>query len=271
MTFDMMPMHVDVGVGNERFPQVFVFDRIAGTGLPAVFAPSVDPFGNPVDEILTICVDMNGMITRRLLESDECRGEFHPVIRCIDCAAAEFGCTAVVEDNGRPTATSRVAGTGAVGDNVGSIHAVPCTRVLMRRILLLILTCFVVAGCAATQDRTNVPDPVDAIPYRVSSTSSLPEVMAAYDNNLHAMLRAKGYRVTDETSFVRIPRPIAEVAQSYDDAARANDWSIDPPLPPRDSRILRTYRNGTQILIVTLFAEANTRDGVVSLRITADR
>jgi hypothetical protein len=95
--------------------------------------------------------------------------------------------------------------------------------------------------------------------------------MQAYDNNMHAMLRAKGYRVTLETAYVRILRPIAEVAQSYDQAALANGWSIDPPLPPRDARILRTYRMGTELAIVTLFAEANSRDGVVSMRISADR
>ena len=141
----------------------------------------------------------------------------------------------------------------------------------MRRVLLLILTCFVAVACSVTQDVKSIPDPIDAIPYKVSNSSSLPDVMNAYDNNMHAMLRAKGYRVTDETTYMRIPRPIADVAQSYDEAALANAWQIDPPLPPRDSRILRTYRNGTQLLIVTLFAEANSRDGVVSLRITADR
>ncbi|MFM2032313.1 MAG: hypothetical protein RLZZ297_1078 [Chloroflexota bacterium] len=141
----------------------------------------------------------------------------------------------------------------------------------MPRMIVLILACFVLWGCAATQADTSIPDPVDAIPYKVSNTSSLPAVMQAYDNNLHAMLRAKGFRVTQETSYVRIPRPIGEVAQSYDQAAVAKGWSIDPPLPPRDMRILRSYRNGTELTVVTLFAEANSRDGVVSLRITADR
>lgn len=141
----------------------------------------------------------------------------------------------------------------------------------MRRVLLLILSCFVLVACTTTPVDKSIPDPVDAIPYKVSNTSSLPDVMQAYDNNMHAMLRAKGYRVTLETAYVRILRPITEVAQSYDQAALANGWSIDPPLPPRDSRILRTYRLGTELAIVTLFAEANSRDGVVSMRISADR
>jgi len=141
----------------------------------------------------------------------------------------------------------------------------------MRRVLLLILTCFVLVACTTTPVDNSIPDPVDALPYKVSNTSSLPDVMAAYDNNMHAMLRAKGFRVTLDTTYVRIMRPITEVALSYDQAALANGWSIDPPLPPRDSRILRTYRLGTELAVVTLFAEANSRDGVVSLRISADR
>jgi hypothetical protein len=40
---------------------------------------------------------------------------------------------------------------------------------------------------------------------------------------------------------------------------------------PREQRILRTYRLGTQILLVTIFAEASSRDGVVVMRINADR
>jgi hypothetical protein len=95
--------------------------------------------------------------------------------------------------------------------------------------------------------------------------------MQAYDNNLHAMLRAKGFRVTQETLYVRIPRAIADVVQSYDQAALAKGWSIDPPLPPRDMRVLRTYRQGTELTVITFFAEANSRDGVVALRISADR
>ena len=49
MTFDMVPMYIGVRVGDERFPQIFVFDRVTGACLPAVFLPTLDPLGYPVD------------------------------------------------------------------------------------------------------------------------------------------------------------------------------------------------------------------------------
>jgi hypothetical protein len=126
-------------------------------------------------------------------------------------------------------------------------------------------------ACTVVEGDVTIPDPADAIAYQVLSSSSLPEVMQAYDNNMHTMLRAKGYRVTQETSYVRVMRPINEVAQSYDQAALSKGWEIVDAAIPREQRILRTYRLGTQILLVTLFAEANSRDGVVVVRINADR
>lgn len=141
----------------------------------------------------------------------------------------------------------------------------------MQRILLIILACFLVSACSAVEGDVAVPDPADAIAYQVLNSSSLPEVMQAYDNSMHTMLRAKGYRVTQETSYVRIMRPIDEVAQSYDQAALSKGWEIVDAALPREQRILRTYRQGTQILLVTIFAEANSRDGVVVMRINADR
>ncbi len=141
----------------------------------------------------------------------------------------------------------------------------------MQRILLIILACFLVSACSVVEGDVAVPDPADAIAYQVLNSSSLPEVMQAYDNSMHTMLRAKGYRVTQETSYVRIMRPIDEVAQSYDQAALSKGWEIVDAALPREQRILRTYRQGTQILLVTIFAEANSRDGVVVMRINADR
>lgn len=127
------------------------------------------------------------------------------------------------------------------------------------------------AACTVVEGDVAVPDPADAIAYQVLNSSSLPEVMQAYDNSMHTMLRAKGYRVTQETSYVRVMRPIEEVAQSYDQAATNKGWDIVDAALPREQRILRTYRLGTQILLVTIFAEANSRDGVVVMRINADR
>lgn len=141
----------------------------------------------------------------------------------------------------------------------------------MQRTLLIILACFCMAACTVVEGDVAVPDPADAIAYQVLNSSSLPEVMQAYDNSMHTMLRAKGYRVTQETSYVRVMRPIEEVAQSYDQAATNKGWDIVDAALPREQRILRTYRLGTQILLVTIFAEANSRDGVVVMRINADR
>ncbi|MBM4413790.1 MAG: hypothetical protein FJ040_10165 [Chloroflexi bacterium] len=141
----------------------------------------------------------------------------------------------------------------------------------MQRLLIIMLACFCLVACTAVEGDVTIPDPADAIAYQVLSSSSLPEVMQVYDNNMHAMLRAKGYRVTQETSYVRVMRPIDEVAQSYDQAAVSKGWEIVDAAVPREQRILRTYRLGTQILLVTLFAEANSRDGVVVVRINADR
>lgn len=141
----------------------------------------------------------------------------------------------------------------------------------MRFLLGCILTCFVLVGCGTVGDTAVFPDPPDAQLYQVLGSSSLPDVMDAYDVSLHAMLRAKGYRVTEETTMVRVLRPLAEVAQSYDQAAIDNGWSIDDPLPARENRILRAYRRGTVVLFVTMFAEANTRDGIVVMRLMADR
>lgn len=141
----------------------------------------------------------------------------------------------------------------------------------MQRFLFIILACFWLVACAAVERDTTVPDPADAIAYQVLNSSSLPEVMQIYDNNMHTMLRAKGYRVTQETAYVRVMRPIEEVAQSYDQAALNKGWEIVDAALPREQRILRTYRQNTQILLVTLFAEANSRDGVVVMRINADR
>ena len=141
----------------------------------------------------------------------------------------------------------------------------------MRLFLWCILTCFALAACTTVSSTATVPDPPDAQLYQVFGSSSLPNVMDAYDINLHAMLRAKGYRVTEETSLVRVLRPLNEVAQSSDQAAIDNGWSIDDPLPARENRILRTYRRGTAVLFVTMFAEANSRDGVVVMRLSADR
>lgn len=141
----------------------------------------------------------------------------------------------------------------------------------MQKILLSILACFWLVACAGVNSETTVPDPPDAQLYQVLGTSSLPAVMEAYDMNMHAMLRAKGYRVTEETVKVRVLRPLNDVAQSYDQAAIDNGWSIDDPLPARENRILRTYRLGTRVLIITMLAEANSRDGVVVMRLGADR
>lgn len=141
----------------------------------------------------------------------------------------------------------------------------------MQKFLLFILACFWLVACAGVNNETTVPDPPDAQLYQVLGTSSLPAVMDAYDVNMHAMLRAKGYRVTEETVKVRVLRPLNDVVASYDQAAIDNGWAIDDPLPARENRILRTYRLGTRVLIITLFAEANSRDGVVVLRLGADR
>jgi uncharacterized lipoprotein YajG len=141
----------------------------------------------------------------------------------------------------------------------------------MKRLLITILACFLFTACALTESDITVPDPADAIAYQVLNSSSLPEVMQAYDNSMHTMLRARGYRVTQETSYVRVMRPIDEVAQSYDQAAISKGWEIVDAAIPREQRILRTYRLGTQILLVTIFAEASSRDGVVVMRINADR
>ena len=141
----------------------------------------------------------------------------------------------------------------------------------MQRILLTILACFWLVSCAVVEGDITVPDPTDAIAYQVLNSSSLPGVMQAYDNSMHTMLRAKGYRVTQETSYVRVMRPIDEVAQSYDQAAISKGWQIVEAAMPREQRILRTYRLGTQVLLVTIFAEANSRDGVVVMRINGDR
>ena len=103
----------------------------------------------------------------------------------------------------------------------------------MRKFLLSILACFWLVACAGVNNETTVPDPPDAQLYQVLGTSSLPAVMEAYDMNMHAMLRAKGYRVTEETVKVRVLRPLNDVAQSYDQAAIDNGWSIDDPLPAR--------------------------------------
>lgn len=141
----------------------------------------------------------------------------------------------------------------------------------MQRILIIILACFGLISCALVEADITVPDPVDAIAYQVLNSSSLPAVMQAYDNSMHTMLRARGYRVTQETSYVRVMRPIDEVAQSYDQAAISKGWTIVDAALPREQRILRTYRLGTQVLLVTIFAEASSRDGVVVMRINADR
>lgn len=141
----------------------------------------------------------------------------------------------------------------------------------MQRLLSIILACFLCVSCALTETDITVPDPADAIAYQVLNSSSLPAVMQAYDNSMHTMLRARGYRVTQETSYVRVMRPIDEVAQSYDQAAISKGWEIVDAAVPREQRILRTYRLGTQILLVTIFAEASSRDGVVVMRINADR
>jgi hypothetical protein len=141
----------------------------------------------------------------------------------------------------------------------------------MQRLISIILACFLCVSCALTETDITVPDPADAIAYQVLNSSSLPAVMQAYDNSMHTMLRARGYRVTQETSYVRVMRPIDEVAQSYDQAAISKGWEIVDAAVPREQRILRTYRLGTQILLVTIFAEASSRDGVVVMRINADR
>lgn len=141
----------------------------------------------------------------------------------------------------------------------------------MRRLCIVILTCFTLVGCAAVAPSSVVPDPSDAVSYQVLNSSSLPAVMDAYELNMYAMLRAKGYRITSDVAYVRVMQPLAQVAQAYDQAAAANGWVSDAPLPARDQRVLRTYRHGTELLIVTLFAEANSRDGVVVMRLTADR
>jgi hypothetical protein len=95
--------------------------------------------------------------------------------------------------------------------------------------------------------------------------------MDAYALNMYAMLRAKSYRVTQDISYVRVQQPIDAVAQVYDQAATAQGWSIDTPIPARERRIVRSYRKGNAVVIVTLFAEVNSRDGVVVMRIMAER
>ncbi len=141
----------------------------------------------------------------------------------------------------------------------------------MQRLLVRILTCFVLVGCATTTQNSNIPDPPDAVVYQVRSSSSLPGVMDAYMLNMYAMLRAKSYRITQDISFVRVMQPIEAVAQVYDQSATAQGWSIDTPIPARERRMLRSYRKGNAVVIVTLFAEVNSRDGVVVMRITAER
>lgn len=141
----------------------------------------------------------------------------------------------------------------------------------MRRLYLVILACFLLVNCTAVSQPATVPDPTDAISYQVLNSSSLPAIMDAYELNMYAMLRAKGYRISSDITYVRVLRPLDQVASAYDQAAVASGWVLDTPLPAREQRILRTYRLGTQLLIVTLFAEANSRDGVVVMRLTADR
>jgi hypothetical protein len=141
----------------------------------------------------------------------------------------------------------------------------------MQRLLLRILTCFVLVGCATTTQNSNIPDPPDAVVYQVRSSSSLPGVMDSYALNMYAMLRAKSYRITQDISFVRVMQPIEAVAQVYDQSATTQGWSIDTPIPARERRMLRSYRKGNAVVIVTLFAEVNSRDGVVVMRITAER
>ncbi len=128
MTFDMVPVYVCVCVCDERFPQIFVFDRVTGTGLPAVFLPPFDPLRNAVDEILAVCMDMYGVVSWCMLEPNERCSEFHAVIGGVFCAAAVFAHVAGVQNDGCPAAAPWVAGTSAVGDNVCSVHAVPCAR-----------------------------------------------------------------------------------------------------------------------------------------------
>ena len=118
MPFDMLPTYVCASDGDELFPQVAVFDGLPFAGFPAVFLPAFDPFGDAIDEVLTVSDDAQGALSGRLLEPSDGGLELHAVVGGMGISPAVFVVLCAINDDGGPASAPRVARTCAIRDNI---------------------------------------------------------------------------------------------------------------------------------------------------------
>ncbi len=123
--FDMTPCHAGRIELDEGFPEIAIFYGGFVARLPVVALPAMHPFGDAVDDILTIAEYGNCAFRRCVLQASDDGSQLHPVVGGVVARPAVFVMRTGDDDDGRPATTTRVARTRAIRDNINGIHVAP--------------------------------------------------------------------------------------------------------------------------------------------------
>lgn len=114
------PVPVDfvfVAGGFERLPEIGVFDRLFGSGLPAVALPGMNPGRDAVLHVVAVGVEVDvGRAGERAQGFDDGL-EFHAIVGRIGGAAEEFLAVFAPDEDGAPAAGARISRARPVGEN----------------------------------------------------------------------------------------------------------------------------------------------------------
>src|SRR5439155_9376780 len=109
-------------LGEQPLPEIAIGDRLLLPVLPAGLLPALPPaLTKAVHDVGAVRVEVDAPLARDRGEPLDGGRELHALIRRVRLGTADDALLAGVEDDRRPAAGPRVAGTGAVGiqDDVG--------------------------------------------------------------------------------------------------------------------------------------------------------
>ena len=117
MAFHFVPHDVVAPrLRDEALPQIAIGDGLSGRAEPAVGLPARPPaITEAVHHVGGIGEEIDAAAAGDRGEAFDGRHQLHALIRGVRLGAADDPLDAVLEEEGRPAARSRVAGAGAVG------------------------------------------------------------------------------------------------------------------------------------------------------------
>lgn len=134
MSLDPVPLHVmPSGRRFKRHPEFLVLHRLAGTVLPALLFPAVDPAGNTLADVLRIGIELDPAWLGERVEGLDSRSEFHLVIGDVWRAAEQFFLFALELQDSTPATRAGIALAGPIGIDRYRLQRNPVMFEVMRR------------------------------------------------------------------------------------------------------------------------------------------